>query len=106
MSLREKSFDWEPDDEAFAREVDAARRSRGLIGWLARWRNEHGASQAQIAKRMQTSQPAVARLESYQHDPQLSTLTRYVAALGFSLDFVLRDDETGEEVWTSHERQG
>jgi repressor LexA len=34
---------------------------------------------------MQTSQSAVARLESGQHDVQLSTLTRYAEALGLSL---------------------
>lgn len=37
---------------------------------------------------MQTSQSAVARLESGQHDAQLSTLTRYAEALGLSLDLV------------------
>ena len=73
MSPREKSFDSEPDDEAFAQEVKAARRNRELINWLARWRNNHGHSQAQVARLMQTSQPAVARLESHQHDAQLST---------------------------------
>jgi hypothetical protein len=36
---------------------------------------------------MQTSQSAVARLESGQHDAQLSTVTRYAEALGVSLNF-------------------
>jgi hypothetical protein len=53
---------------------------------------------------MRTSQPAVARLESHQHDPQLSTLARYVTALGLSLEFVLTDNATGTQVWSS--RQG
>ncbi|HTU08344.1 MAG TPA: helix-turn-helix domain-containing protein, partial [Trebonia sp.] len=35
---------------------------------------------------MQTSQSAVARLESGRHDAQLSTLARYAEALGLSLD--------------------
>jgi len=100
---REKSFDSEPDDEAFAYQVGAARRNRELIDWLARWRNNHEQSQAEVATRMHTSQPAVARLESHQHDAQLSTLARYVTALGLSLKFVLTDNETGAEVWTSRE---
>jgi repressor LexA len=37
---------------------------------------------------MQTSQSAVARLESGRHDAQLSTLARYAEALGLSLDLV------------------
>lgn len=43
---------------------------------------------------MQTSQSAVARLESGHHDVQLSTLTRYAAALRLSLDFV---EDTGTQ---------
>jgi hypothetical protein len=50
---------------------------------------------------MHTSQPAVARLESHQHDAQLSTLARYVTALGLALHFVLTDAKTGSPVWTS-----
>jgi repressor LexA len=37
---------------------------------------------------MRTSQSAVARLESGQHDAQISTLARYAGALGLALDFV------------------
>lgn len=103
MTSRERSFDSEPDDESFAQEVEAARRNRELVRWLARWRYDHGQSQAQVAKRMQTSQPAVARLESHQHDAQLSTLARYVTALGLSLGFVLTDNETRNQVWASQE---
>lgn len=104
MTHRDKIFDSEPDDEEFAYEVDAARRNRELVTWLARWRNDHSVSQAEVAKRMQTSQPAIARLESHQHDAQLSTLARYVTALGLSLSFSLADKTTGVKVWTSEDR--
>jgi predicted transcriptional regulator len=40
---------------------------------------------------MGTSQSAVARLESGDADVRLSTLERYVAALGQSLDWRMRD---------------
>ncbi len=85
----------------FAEEVRAARRNRELMTQLARWRGKHGSSQRETANRMHTSQSAVARLESHQHDPQLSTLARYVTALGLSMHFVLTDLETGDQVWTS-----
>ena len=71
-----------------AGQADAAARGRELITWLTRRRAASGLSQAAVARLMQTSQSAVARLESGQHDVQLSTLTRYAGALGLSLDFV------------------
>jgi predicted transcriptional regulator len=46
-----------------------------------------GLSQTEEAARMGTSQSAVARLESGDADVRLSTLERYVAALGDRLDF-------------------
>jgi repressor LexA len=58
----------------------------GLIARLVDRRVTSGLSQAEVARRMQTSQSAVARLESRQHDAQLSTLTRYAEAVGMSLD--------------------
>ena len=49
-------------------------------------RKEAGLSQAQIAKRMGTQAPAIARLESAlatgKHSPSLSTLRKYAAVLG------------------------
>ena len=49
-------------------------------------RKEAGLSQAQIAKRMGTQTPAIARLESSlatgKHSPSLTTLRKYAAALG------------------------
>ncbi|WP_409529277.1 helix-turn-helix domain-containing protein [Zwartia sp.] len=49
-------------------------------------RKEAGLSQAQIAKRMGTHAPAIARLEGAlatgKHSPSLSTLRKYAAALG------------------------
>jgi predicted DNA-binding transcriptional regulator YafY/transcriptional regulator with XRE-family HTH domain len=68
---------------------DAAQR-RELVTQLARRRAAAGLTQAHVAKLMQTSQSAVARLESGRHDTQLSTLARYTGALGLSLDEALR----------------
>lgn len=49
-------------------------------------RHAAGLSQAQIAERMGTKAPAIARLESAlasgKHSPSLSTLRKYAAALG------------------------
>jgi repressor LexA len=65
---------------------DAEGRDNEFIARLVDQRQALGLSQAEVARRMQTSQSAVARLESRQHDAQLSTLTRYAEALGLSLN--------------------
>ena len=56
----------------------------------AGFRRELGLSQADIAARMGTSQPAVARLESGTADVRLATLERHAAAVGRQLDWRLR----------------
>jgi repressor LexA len=69
-------------------QADAVAQQRELIARLSRRRVASGLSQARVARLMQTSQSAVARLESGQHDTQLSTLARYADVLGLSLDLV------------------
>lgn len=61
-----------------------------LVAELVARRRELGLSQADIAARMGTSQPAVARLESGMADVRLATLERYAAAVGRQLDWRLR----------------
>ena len=60
---------------------------------LAKKRRELGLSQTEVAARMGTSQSAVARLESGDADVRISTLERYVAALGHRLDLRLEEDD-------------
>ena len=62
---------------ALDEQSEATRSSREMIASLASRRAELGLSQAEVARRMQMSQAAVARLEA-----QLSTLARYTEALG------------------------
>jgi len=68
-------------------------RRRALIDELVRARRESDLSQAEIAARMGTSQSAVARLESGGLDARLSTLERYAAALGRTVDWQVRPSE-------------
>jgi transcriptional regulator with XRE-family HTH domain len=68
-------------------------RRRQLIDELVRARKQHGLSQTEIAARMGTSQSAVARLESGDLDARLSTLERYAAALGRTVDWQVRPSE-------------
>ncbi len=66
----------------------SARRGE-LAAELVSRRRSLGLSQTEVAARMGTSQSAVARLESGDADVRLSTLERYVAALGERLDWKL-----------------
>jgi predicted transcriptional regulator len=67
-----------------------ADRRRELIEELAQARRESELSQTEIAARMGTSQSAVARLESGDLDVRLSTLERYAAAVGRTVDWQIR----------------
>jgi predicted transcriptional regulator len=72
---------------------DLADRRRELIDELVRARRESELSQTEIAARMGTSQSAVARLESGALDARLSTVERYAAALGRTVDWQVRPSE-------------
>jgi transcriptional regulator with XRE-family HTH domain len=72
-----------PGFDAFAEDHGA------LIERLIEERRRRGLSQAEVAARMGTSQPAVARLESGRSDARVSTLERYANALGTTIGFAL-----------------
>jgi transcriptional regulator with XRE-family HTH domain len=64
-----------------------------LIRQLAQHRVDQGLTQAEVARQMKTSQPYVARLETANVDPRLSTLLRYalVVAGGIALAGLLKE---------------
>lgn len=56
-----------------------------LVAELIRARMKAGLTQAEVAQRMQSTQPAVARLESGGRVPSTRTLQRYARATGHKL---------------------
>ena len=69
----------------------AARTNRRLLqNQLADRRIALGLAQAEAGALMKTSQSAIARLESGEHDVRISTLERYAAVLGCSIEMNLR----------------
>jgi predicted transcriptional regulator len=58
---------------------------------LAAMRVRAHISQQTVAKRVKTSQPAIARLEAGVIDPRLSTLQRYAASIGKRVEWTLVD---------------
>lgn len=58
-------------------------------------RMDSGLTQAEIARRMGTTQSAVARLETGKgkHSPSIATLTKYAKAIGRKLEVKLVKDQ-------------
>lgn len=80
------------DAEARTR-VDATKRAMRLQVALAELREARGMSQASVADELGTSRPNVSRIES-EFDVRLSTLERYIEALGGRLEIhAVFDDE-------------
>lgn len=76
-------------DPAFEVEYAAADAEFALIEALVRARTHAKLSQAELAKRIGTTQSAVARLEGGHVSPSLSTLRRYAEATGAKLQIDL-----------------
>lgn len=82
-----------------------------LLDQLVAMRKAKGLSQDQVAERMEITQSAVARIESGERDPRLSTLRRYAMAVGAYYEHHVVDDEvrsvrtaSGEHVDTAWPR--
>jgi DNA-binding XRE family transcriptional regulator len=70
--------------------LEAAYRRRVLLRELAAKREKAGLTQEEVARRMGTSQSAVARIERGEIDAKLSTVGRYAAAIGHRVEWRLR----------------
>ena len=84
--------EWEKDP-AYREAYAALEDEFAIMAALIRARNAAGLTQGEVAERMQTTQPAVARLEGQAHRASLQTLRGY-------------DEATGHRVVISLERVG
>ena len=76
------------------KEVERIEREEGaLLDLLLKARHDAGLTQAQVAERMGTQPPAIARLErslaTGKHSPSLATLRKYAEACGRALELKL-----------------
>jgi ribosome-binding protein aMBF1 (putative translation factor) len=69
-------------EPGFRAEYDRLKPEFALALSLIKAREKAGLTQAQVAKRMRTTQSVVARIESGQNPPNLRTLERYAEAVG------------------------
>lgn len=85
------------EDPAVRAEYDALAEEFAFLDELLRARQRAGLTQAQVAARMGTQTPAVARLEggggSGRHSPSVATLRKYAQAVGCRLEIRLRPCE-------------
>ncbi len=74
-------------------EYDSLEEEFSLFDELLKARMEAGLTQSEVAERMGTKTPAIARLESgggnKQHSPSISTLRKYAKAVGCHLEIRL-----------------
>ncbi len=59
-----------------------------LIRSMVAIREEQGVSQAELAKKCNVKQPTIARMEKDAHSPQIDSLLRVLAPLGYTLQIV------------------
>lgn len=87
--LREKMLQHPDVQKEFAKQEDEF----SLFDQLIKARMDAGLTQAEVAERMGTKTPAVARLESgggmKKHSPSISTLRKYAKAVGCNLEIKL-----------------
>jgi ribosome-binding protein aMBF1 (putative translation factor) len=69
----------------YRREWERTALARAVAVKVMAYRAEHGVSQAALARRLGMSQPAIARLESGEHNPTFPTLLRLSKTLGIEL---------------------
>jgi ribosome-binding protein aMBF1 (putative translation factor) len=84
IPLKELADEWLKDPE-FKAEYDRLAPEFEFSAELLRARLRAGLSQTELAKRMNTSQSAIARLESGQTLPSTKTLLRFAEATGSKL---------------------
>lgn len=82
--LKDLHKKWVKDPE-YRREYDALEEEFALILEVAKARQRAGLSQAELAKRMKTTQSTIARLESGRGLPSTRTLGRFAKATGHRL---------------------
>ncbi|MEJ0074333.1 MAG: helix-turn-helix transcriptional regulator [Alphaproteobacteria bacterium] len=82
--VRDLHKKWMKDPE-YRREYDELEEEFALILEVAKARKRAGLSQAELARRMKTTQSTIARLESGRGLPSTRTLGRFAKATGHRL---------------------
>jgi transcriptional regulator with XRE-family HTH domain len=87
MKTSEQVLEEELRDPEFQREWDRTAVARAVALKVLAFRTEHGLSQRTLAKKLDMTQPQLARLEAGEHNPTIDTLARLAQTL--DLEFAI-----------------
>jgi DNA-binding XRE family transcriptional regulator len=93
-------------DTAERIELAAAEFALDVALLLHRAREQRELSQAAVAKLLGLTQQAVSRIESPEENITLATVSKYLDALGYDLELLLREPETGDVIASARFRSG
>ena len=88
LTTAEELHERDMADPSYRAEYERTRFANDIAIRVLRYRAEHGLTQTAFGRLVGMRQPHVARLESGEHEPSLSTLIRLAGALGehFTVD--------------------
>ena len=69
-------------------DLNAIELEKDLIRTMVQIREEKGLTQSQLAEICNVKQPVIARMESSVHSPQIDSLLKILAPLGYTLQIV------------------
>ena len=78
----EKKLNITPEDEKLIQ------MEMELIRAMVAIREENGLSQAELARKCNVKQPVIARMEKSTHSPQLNSILKVLAPMGYTLQIV------------------
>lgn len=82
-------------DLDYRRELERTRLANDVAIRVIRYRAARGLSQSALARMLGMRQPNVARLESGDHEPSLSTLALLSSVLGEDFTVIVKPDRMG-----------
>lgn len=94
--MKAKKFDFEKyvnenmKDPQFKKGYESAERSYQLAVKIRKLREKAGLTQTELAQRMGSTQPAIARLEAGGGNPNLETLNKIATAIGYELNVTFK----------------
>jgi DNA-binding XRE family transcriptional regulator len=92
LATAEEIHERDMADPAYRAEHERTRFANDVAIRVLRYRAEHALTQTAFGRLVGMRQSHVARLESGEHEPSLSTLVRLAAALGEELTVEIKPD--------------